>query len=245
MYPKKTRIEVQKQIIDFAKSDSNIIDCAIVGSESVGNDDKWSDVDLTFGYENDADVNQILRDWSKMMLEVFDANKLFDLSYKESLYRVFLLPNALQVDLSFTPSEHFGAITDNFKLIFGNQRKREFKSLPEINSIAGYTILFALKTRTSTEREKYWQAEYYLSKCRENIMILKCLKENLNSFDGRSFDELPPRFLQQIQNTLIDEPTKQNLENGLKSTIQILIEELSTVDNLNYKFIKELKIIGK
>ncbi|GAA0725756.1 hypothetical protein GCM10009430_31900 [Aquimarina litoralis] len=245
MYSKKDRIKVEKQIIDFAKLDSNIIDCAIVGSKSVGNDDKWSDIDLAFGYEIDADINQILRYWSKIMFESFGANKLFDMSYKESLYRVFLLPNALQVDLSFTPSDHFGAITDNFKLIFGNQRKREFKSLPEINSIAGYTILFALKTRTSIEREKYWQAQYYLTKCRENTMILKCLKENLNSFDGRSFDELTPSFLNQIQNTMINEPNKRNLENALKSMIHILIKELSTVDSLNYKFINELEIIGK
>ncbi|WP_299903316.1 hypothetical protein [uncultured Aquimarina sp.] len=244
MYSKKDRIEVQEAIINFAKSDSKIIDCAIVGSESVGNDDKWSDIDLTFGYENEADANQVLREWSKMMSESFDANRLFDISYKESLYRVFLLPNGLQVDLSFTPSKYFGAITDKFKLIFGQEKEREFKSLPEINLIAGYSILFALKTRTSIERENYWQAEYYLSKCRENVMVLKCLKESKNPFDGRSFDNLPNDFLRQMQNCLLIELSRVNLRTSLKNLIQILIKELSSINSLKHKFINELKIIG-
>ncbi|WP_405207230.1 hypothetical protein [Aquimarina sp. LLG6339-5] len=244
MYSIKERIEVQELIIDFAKSNSKIIDCAIVGSESVGNNDQWSDIDLTFGYEDKADIENILREWSKMMLERFSANILFDISFGESIYRVFLLPNALQVDLSFTPSEYFGAITNRFKLIFGKQKEKEFKSLPEINDIVGYAILFALKTRTSIERKNYWQAEYYLSKSRENVMVLKCLKENLNPFDGRGFDELPVDFLLQIQNALIIELNRPNLQNGLKTLTQILIEELSSIDSLKHKFINALKIIG-
>lgn len=243
MYSKDYRSKVQGSIITFAEKDERITDCAIVGSESIGENDKWSDIDLTFGVHEEADISQILLDWNELMAQQFEANVLFDLAFRESIYRVYLLPNALQIDLSFTPTKHFGAITDKFKLLFGEEKSRQSKPLPEPPTIFGFAVLYALKTRCSIEREKYWQAHYYLEQFKESIMTLKCLSENLNPFDGRGYDELPDLFLDQVQSSLIASPNRHDLGESLKVLTKILIAEIKDNGRLNYKFENELKLI--
>lgn len=245
MYSKEYRNKVQSSIITFAKEDVRITDCAIVGSESIGENDEWSDIDLTFGFNMEIEIPKILLDWNELMAKKFGANVLFDLAFRESIYRVYLLPNALQVDLSFTPTKHFGAITEKFKLIFGEEKNRNSKPVPKLNTIFGYAVLYALKTRCSIEREKFWQAHYFLEKFKENIMTLKCLSENLNPFDGRDYDNLSDLFLTRIQSSLIDSPNRYNLGESLKVLTEILINETKNNSEINYKFENELKQIAE
>lgn len=245
MYSKEYRNKVQSSIITFAKEDVRITDCAIVGSESIGKNDEWSDIDLTFGVSMETEIPKILLDWNELMTKNFEANVLFDLAFRESIYRVYLLPNALQVDLSFTPTKQFGAITEKFKLIFGEEKNRDSKPVPKPKTIFGYAVLYALKTRCSIEREKFWQAHYYLEKFKENIMTLKCLSENLNPFDGRDYDKLSDSFLIQIQSSLIGSLSRHNLNKSLKILTIILINEIKNNSELNYKFENELKHIAE
>ena len=245
MYSKEYRNKVQSSIITFAKADVRIIDCAIVGSESIEKNDEWSDIDLTFGVSAEAEIPKILLGWNELMAKNFKANVLFDLAFRESIYRVYLLPNALQVDLSFTPTEHFGAITEKFKLIFGKEKARNSKPIPKLKTIFGYAVLYALKTRCSIEREKFWQAHYLLEKFKENIMTMKCLSENLNPFDGRDYDNLSELFLAQIESSLIDSPNRNNLDKSLMVLTKVLISETKNNSRLNYKFENELKQIAK
>lgn len=244
MYSIQDRNYVQNLIIELSKNDTRITDCAIVGSESVGENDKFSDIDLTFGVKNDINISQILNEWNDLMSERFDANVLFDLPYEESIYRVYLLPNALQVDLSFTPHKNFGAITTRFKLLFGQSSEREQKRPPELPNVFGYCVLYALKSRCSTERKKYRQSFHYLNELRNNLMILKCLTLKTNPFDGRSYDELPISFLNKIKRTLAKDVKQSDLNNSLKNLTTILTEEAELLNTLKYKFEDELKLIS-
>ena len=245
MYSIEERNNVQNSIIALAKNDVRITDCAIVGSESVQKQDVWSDIDLSFGFKNGSDISKILEDWNKVMGNEFNAHVLFDLNYRESIYRVYLLPNALQVDLSFTNTDKFGAITDKFKLLFGKSNEREQKQPPDQKTVFGYGVLYALKARCSIEREKFWQARYFLEKLRENLMILKCTIEQLNPFDGRGYDELPKKFLDRISKSFQASLKSSELKQSLQLLTGLLINEVKTLDNIGYKFERELEIISE
>ena len=54
-----------------------------------------------------------------------DAVHLFDLPLLSTVYRVFLLPGSLQVDLSFTPGAEFGPLGPRFALLFGTAVERQ------------------------------------------------------------------------------------------------------------------------
>jgi len=66
MYSIQERKIVQAFLITKAKSDTRILDAAIVGSESIGANDKWSDIDLTFGVKNEVPINEVIADWTTL-----------------------------------------------------------------------------------------------------------------------------------------------------------------------------------
>src|SRR5881396_1290498 len=88
----------------MARADERVVGAAVVGSLSVGSGDRWSDLDLTFAVSDEVEVHEVLTDWTKQLVTDLDAVVLFDLPSGHTIYRVFLLPRCLQVDLSFTPA---------------------------------------------------------------------------------------------------------------------------------------------
>ncbi len=85
-----------------AHSDPAIVAAAFVGSFAGGTDDRWSDLDLTFAVAEGQAVDEVLEEWTRWFSRDFEALRLFDWPVPPTIYRVFLLPGSLQVDLSFT-----------------------------------------------------------------------------------------------------------------------------------------------
>ena len=117
-------------MIEWANADQRIVAGAIVGSMATGPGDRWSDLDLTFAIADGSSVSKVLEDWSTKLDAEFSATKLFDLPVGQSIYRVFLLPGCLQLDLSFSPAHEFGAIGPQFKLLFGDAVQKSSPPLP-------------------------------------------------------------------------------------------------------------------
>ena len=138
-----------------------IVAAAAVGG-SAGPSDRWSDLDLSFGVAEGAPVASVLDDWTEALSAEFDAVTLFDLPFLSSIYRVFLLPGNLQVDLSFTPAPEFGAIGPRFELLFGEAVARPSISQPATEHIFGLGVHHAVRGYVCIERGRLWQAEYWI-----------------------------------------------------------------------------------
>src|SRR5262245_60436525 len=123
MFTVEQRDHAQRRLIEMARDDARIAAAAVIGSLATGGD-RWSDLDLTFGLAPDATVSEVLSDWTRSIESEFGAVRLFDLPFLSSMYRVFLFPGNLQVDVSFTPGAEFGALGPSFRLIFGEAVKR-------------------------------------------------------------------------------------------------------------------------
>ena len=102
------RIDVIERLTEKARTDRRVVAAAAVGSTAVGGDN-WSDVDLTFAVAPGATVDQVFADWTREVVAEFGAVELFDVSAGVTIYRVFLFPGVLQVDLSFVPAVDNGA----------------------------------------------------------------------------------------------------------------------------------------
>src|SRR5436305_7861359 len=118
LFTVEERNRIQARLLEIAHSDSRIVAGALLGSLAKSAGDKWSDLDLSFGLATGTNVNDVLADWTGHMVREFDAAHLFDLPRLTSIYRVFMLPNNLQIDLSFTPESDFGALGPKFNLLF-------------------------------------------------------------------------------------------------------------------------------
>jgi hypothetical protein len=95
------RERVRDRVLELAASDERVIAGAVVGSLAEDDGDRWSDLDLTFSVVDGVSLVDVLSDWTRSLVDDFRAIHLFDLPSGASIYRVFLLPGCLQLDLSF------------------------------------------------------------------------------------------------------------------------------------------------
>ena len=231
MFTPAERERVRERLVEIAAADPRIVSAALVGSLAGGEPDRWSDVDLTFGVDDDVPIDDLLDDWTQRLAEEFDAVRLFDLSVRGTTYRVFLLDDWLQVDLSFTPAATFRQGSPNFELLWGTHTISD-PPLPSARDLFGWAVIYGRAARASIDREKWWQAEFCLSALRDNALTLACLRRGLRTGYGKGFDELPASVTAPFDGALVRSLDRDELLRALSSAVDGLLREAEGVQDL-------------
>ena len=147
MFSIDDRNRAREHVLELASADPRVVAAAVVGSLAHGEVDRWSDVDLTFAVAEGVPVVDVLSDWTRDLAEELDAVRLFDLPSGATIYRVFLLPGCLQVDLSFTPVASFGARGPKFSLLFGTVVEIAHPPPPSADELFGLAVHHAVRAR--------------------------------------------------------------------------------------------------
>ena len=218
-------------LLERAQADARVVAGALVGAEAHGSADRWSDVDLTFGLADGASVDEVLAEWTKDLAGELDALDLFDVQVGSTVYRVFLLPGNLQVDLSFTPAAEFGARGPKFRLLFGTAVQHP-AGRPDgafepgtARHLFGLGVHHAVRARFCIERGRPWQAEHWISGTRDQALALACRRCGLQSAYGRGFDQLPAELLAQLEPALVGSLERGELLRALGAAIEALLRE--------------------
>src|SRR6185295_18439905 len=153
-------------------------------------------------------------DWTRTLVEDLGAVHLADLERDPTTYRVFLLPDALQFDLSMTPAAQFRPAGPRFRLLFGETAPDDsevptprapgnlFISTPSVpHDLFGWGVIYALHARACIERGRVWQAEHYVGAVRDHALSLACLRQGLPAVQARGYDDLPPETLAGLDHT--------------------------------------------
>jgi hypothetical protein len=200
------------RVLALGREDPRVVAGAAVGSLAVGAGDRFSDVDLTFGVS--GDVAEVLEDWTRTLVDELDAVRLVGLERGPTTYRVFLLPDALQLDLSMTPAAAFRPAGPRFRLVFGDTAPEREGSTPPAGGlfldtpavaedVFGWGVVYALHSRACIERGRLWQAEHYVGAVRDHALSLACLREGLNPAQARAYDDLPGETLTRLVEALV------------------------------------------
>lgn len=226
------RDRVRGRLLEMAHADARIVAGAEIGALAKDGGDPWSDLDLTFGVAGGATVDAVLADWAADVVAELDAVHLFDLPFRTTIYRVFLLPGNLQVDLSFTPERDFGALGPKFTLLFGNAVERDAPPPPSAHHLFGLGAHHAVRGRICIERGRSWQAEYWISGVRDEALSLACLRHGLAVSYGRSFDDLPEETLATASAALVRSLEREELLRALGAAVDLLLQEADEVRDL-------------
>lgn len=216
---------VREHVLELASADPRVVGAAVIGSLALGKGDRWSDLDLTFAVAEGVPVADVLTDWTRDLAAELDAVQLFDLPSGATIYRVFLLPSCLQVDLSFTPVAAFGARGPKFSLLFGSAVETAAAPAPSAEELFGLAVHHAVRARVCIERGRWWQAEYWLSGLRDDALALACLRRGLSEREGRGFDELPADVLDAFGDALVRSLEREELLRALACAIAGLLRE--------------------
>jgi hypothetical protein len=217
-----------------ARSTGRVVAGAIVGSLAVDGGDRVSDLDLTFGIADGIRLADVLDDWTRTLVDEFDAVTLAGLERGPTTYRVFLLPDALQLDLSMTPAARFRPAGPRFRLVFGRTAPGASKAVtgdlfiptPAVaDDIFGWGVIYALHARACIERGRGWQAEHYVGAIRDHALSLACLREGLPAVQARNYDDLSGETLGRFEDAHVGAVEPGPLRAALAASVRALLEE--------------------
>ena len=217
-------------MLELGRDDPRITGGAVTGSLSVGAEDRWSDIDTSFGVRDDVDPATVLADWTDVLERELGILHHWDLRHGPTIYRVFLVPGGLELDIAVTPASEFGARGPKFQLQFGEAEEREAASPPSFDELAGYGWLYALTGRAAVERGKAWAAEYWISAVRDYALALACLRLGERTDYARGVDSLPPEVTAPYEEALVGSLGPDDLRRGLALVTSLFLDEVSQAD---------------
>jgi hypothetical protein len=230
------RDALRRRVLRLAEGDERVVAGALVGSLAVDGADRFSDLDLTFGVAASVPVADVLDDWTRTFVDELDAVHLVDLERGPTIYRVLLLPDALQFDLSMTPAAQFRPTGPRFRLLFGETAASEgatpsvsgglFIATPPVaGPIFGWGVIYALHARACIERGRVWQAEHYVGAVRDHALSLACLLRGLPAVQARSYDDLPAESLARFEAAHVGAVDPAALRSALAASVGALLRE--------------------
>src|SRR5580692_8581417 len=226
MFTAEERDRLRSGLLEHAARDRRISGAAITGSAAAGREDRWSDIDLAFGVGDAGEMPDVLADWTAHMYRQHLALAHFDVMGGAWVYRVFLLPGTLQVDLAFVSATEFRALAPTFRLMFGKAHEPRHAPPPLSGDTIGLGWLYALHARSCIARQKLWQAEFMISGVRDHTLALACLRHSLPAVHGRGMDELPREVTAQLENSLVRQLDAAELARAFRVVMDGLIREI-------------------
>jgi len=238
MFTVEQRDALRERVLGLAEEDERVVAGAVVGSLAVDGADRFSDLDLTFGIADHVRVADVLDDWTRTLIDELDAVQLAELVRGPTTYRVFLLPDALQLDLSMTPAARFRPAGPRFRLLFGETAADAFEtstppvagdlfiSTPAVaRDIFGWGVIYALHARACIERGRSWQAEHYVGAVRDHALSLACLREGRPAAQARGYDDLSADTLARFESAHVGAVEPGALRASLAASVLALIRE--------------------
>jgi hypothetical protein len=238
MFTVEQRDALRERVLRLAEEDERVVAGAAVGSLAVDGGDRFSDVDLTFGIADHVQVADVLDDWARTLFDELDAVQLAELDRGPTTYRVFLLPDALQLDLSMTRAAQFRPAGPRFRLLFGETAASEseaptppvagdlFIPTPSVaEGIFGWGVIYALHARACIERERIWQAEHYVGAVRDHALSLACLRQGLPAVQARGYDDLSAETLARFEDAHVGAVEPGALRAALAASVHALTRE--------------------
>ena len=233
MFTVEQRDAVRQRVLSLAQDDRRVVAGAVVGSLALGAGDRFSDLDLTFAVADGTSVADVLDDWTRTLSNELAALHLFDLHDGPTTYRVFLLPHALQFDLSMTPASRFRPTSRRFRLVFGKTVGEAADATPlrrASGDIFGWGVVYALHARACIERGRVWQAEHYVNAVRDRALSLACIRLGLPAGEARGYDDLPVEVLARLDQTHMASLEPNELRRALAVAMRALLDEGQKAD---------------
>lgn len=228
MFSVEERDLVRKRLLDLAGADPAVVGAAITGSQATGDGDRWSDIDLAFAIDGPLEV--VMQRWTRRLYQDFAAIHHWDLPSGSAVYRVFLLPGCLELDIAFTPAADFGPRGPSWRTVFGHPTRPQPGAPPDHDHLAGLAWHHAIHALVCIRRRRWWQAEYWISALRNQVITLACLRIGQPTSYAKGAHLLPAGLTAPLEATLVRTLDETELHRALTAATTALSAELTRID---------------
>jgi hypothetical protein len=230
VFSPEERARVRERVVALAREDPRVTGGANTGSAATGAEDLWSDIDLSFGVADDVELLDVLADWTRALGHELDLVHHWDLRSGSTIYRVFLLPGGLELDVAVTPASEFGARGPKFRLLFGRSVEVAPAAPPDIDELIGLGWLSVLDARSAIERGRPWAAEYWISAARDQSLALACLRLGEPTAYARGIDRLRKEIVNPYERAFVRSLDPDELGRALGVARDLFIAEVAAVN---------------
>lgn len=228
MFTVEERDQAQGRLLELAEADPAVVGAAVTGSTATGSIDRWSDIDLAFAVH--GELRAVLERWTTRLYSDFAAVHHWDLPSGTTIYRVFLLPEWLEVDIAFTPEADFGPRGPAWRTVFGRTTRPAPASPPSRDDLVGMAWHHALHARVCIERRRPWQAEHWTSALRDHILALACLRHGYPTSYAKGVHLLPAHVTAPLEPALVRSLDDVELQRAFSAALTALEDELRRID---------------
>ena len=232
MFTPEQRAGIRSGLLEYAAGDPRISGAAITGSVAAGREDRWSDIDLAFGVVDEAEMPNVLSDWTARMYDRHLALHHLDVRSGAWIYRVFLLPGTLQVDLAFVSAAEFRALAPTFRLMSGKANEPLHAPPPSPAELIGMGWLYAIHARTSIARGSLWQAVYMINGIRDHALALALSFSTMlpNCPRPKARIRLPAEVTAPFEGSLVRQLDSADLSRAFRVVVDGLLSEIRSAD---------------
>jgi len=230
VFSEAERARLRNDLIATARTDPQIRAAAVVGSAAADREDSWSDIDLALRLADGLSPGDVVGGWTELMYDSHAAVAHVDVWAEPALYRVFLIANSLQVDISFWPAGDFAQRGGAFRLVFGQANTPFPRPERPPEPLIGLAWLYGLHVRSSIARNRPLQALYMLNNMRDQVLSLACLRSALSPVEARGADDLPPEVRQSFRETVPHGLAAAELGRAFGRLTDLLMAEAGAVD---------------
>lgn len=221
---------MHERIIEIARADPRVTGGADIGSSITGTQDRWSDIDITFGIKDGLDIKTVLDEWTALLDSEFGLAHYFDVPRPGAIYRVMLFVSGLEMDLSVATENEFGPRAPNFRLIFGSAVERTHFPQQVAGDLIGWGWHHALHANSAIARGRYWQAVHWMGTLRDLVISLRCIRHGIPSTEQRTVDQLPAEELATLDGTLVRSVDASELRRALAALTREFLREVRQHD---------------
>jgi hypothetical protein len=229
VFTPEDRERVRERVFALGRADARVSGGALTGSAVRGAEDRWSDVDTSFGIADGTAPEDVLAEWTDVLDREFGVLHHWDLRAAPTIYRVLLMPGGLELNIAVTPAAEFGARGPNFRLLFGESVERPPPPDPDVEELVGYGWLYVVNSRTAIARGRVWQAENFVSAVREHALALACVRLGEPHAYGRGYDRLPAEVLAPYEDALAASVDRAELQRALAVATELYLGEVATI----------------
>jgi predicted nucleotidyltransferase len=220
------RSQLRDVLLETARRDPRIVAAGLVGSAARGTEDRWSDIDLALRLAPGQPPEEVVGSWTTAMYETHKAVTHTDLRAGQALYRAFLLPTSLQVDISWWPHEDFAPRGGPLRVVFGDVAEPPAVAPRSVEPLIGLGWLYAVHARSSIARGRRLQALHMLNGMRDQVVSLLCLRADLEPDQGRGVDDLPEPVQARLVDTIAHGIEAAELARVLAELTRLLGEQI-------------------
>jgi hypothetical protein len=225
------------RLLDLLEADPRLEAAVVSGSLGAGRSDRWSDIDLAAVVPTTEDCERVAADWIARMYRELPVAHHYRVAFGTTIVLGFLLRDGLEVDLSFTPAPDF-EVWAPVRVAFdrtGIATKAAaapitWSTTPDWSGEAGFAWHDVLHACVAANRNKPWQALFFLGRVRNRTLSLASERHGWEADEFALVDALPAAERDPLLDTLVTDVDRAALLAAIEVATRALLDELRRGD---------------